>query len=210
MPTSPTPTPTPSPSPSPTPTPTPTPTPSGYTNCDIGGCCCTAGVNCPVKVFGCGGSAFPYQGVTVNAGGTSGVTDSSGLATLVLPSSGNYLVTVTGASARFVSYSQTLFLSGTQTNIQLIAETGYTCSNHCLLPVNNNLVWTLSNGANGTGTNPGGGSWALSGGTGAILQSLDLDLSGTLYVPNTLICPGSFELIFLNYGGFGFTLTITE
>lgn len=118
----------------------------GFNRYDPSGCDCSCGSTCnqTFTVEGC--NSITYAGVTVevydSAGTTlldSGTTDAVGEVTLSWSgSSGNHVVKVTGASARFDAYDQTLNLTcGGSQSITLTPATGFHCwvGSGCLLPV---------------------------------------------------------------------------
>jgi hypothetical protein len=170
-----------------------------YSLFDVGACNCTSTCNATFTVQGCGSA--PISGATVTANGVSGTTDGSGNVTLNVGSAGTYTVTVTGVSARFASFSQSIAVTCSSTHVlSLSAASGFVCTIPCALPISTTLNLTTNCSelilAGGTLT-WNGTSWS-----GTIFPDLNLTYSGDCTIaPTTETCPPSFELIYDIPGG---------
>jgi hypothetical protein len=184
---------------------------------DLGGCNCSGGgggtCSQTFTVVGCSG--LTYAGVTVSvytlSGGSllaSGTTNGSGQVTLSWTGSGGtYWIAVTGQSARFATYGQSLNLTcGASTTLTLALATGYHCIPYqtCLLPLADTILGTISgvpgisaitltfsggiNWQSGFYTDSNGNSWQWTY-TGSSL----VDICGNGAAQSSFSCPTSFS-----------------
>lgn len=123
----------------------------GFGAWDIAGCDCGCGSACS-QTFTVQGCISGLAGATVevwDSGGTtllqSGTTNGSGQVTLTWTGTGSIVAKVTGMSARFAAFSQSMTVTcgGTRT-LSLSAATGYSCCAACNLPLANTLFLTDS------------------------------------------------------------------
>jgi len=165
---------------------------------DIINCGCTTSCSQAFTVTGCGGIAYPGLTVSVytSSGGTllaSGTTNGSGQVALSWSgSSGTYWVAITGQSARFAAYGQSLALTcGGSKVIALATASGYHCdcsASGCLLPVADTLF--LTDGVYGAVTLAyGSRTFTLIGGTPQTLTGW-WGTIGVPYVGACFVCAG--------------------